>query len=218
MPNTTGLYTLMSDTSIVATGGVLYQNQGITGRKHIVGFNSKKLPAAAKNYSITELELFGLVINIHAFKELLFGRYFECFCDHSALTYIFQSKEKKASRRIDRLVDALHEYNFSIYYLPGQKMHIADLLSRLAGHDLDPRDNVIPISFAPLRSLRSRNKQPPDTQLFTANKSKPSKLPSYGPTQIHTPPQRFSVQTTLSSKDTKQNANKADFYLTNTTY
>ena len=102
MPNTTGLYTLMSHTSIVATGGVLYQNQGITGRKHIIGFNSKKLPAAAKNYSITELELFGLVINIHAFKELLFGRYFECFCDHSALTYIFQSKRKKANRHINR--------------------------------------------------------------------------------------------------------------------
>ena len=181
MPNTTGLYTLMSDTSIVATGGVLYQNQGITGRKHIIGFNSKKLPAAAKNYSITELELFGLVINIHAFKELLFGRYFECFCDHSALTYIFQSKKKKASRRIDRLVNALNEYNFSIYYLPGQKMHIADLLSRLAGHDLDPPDKVIPISFAPLRSLRSRNKQPLDTQLFTTSKSKPSQLPSYVP-------------------------------------
>ena len=102
MPNTTGLYTLMSDTSIVATGRVLYQNQGITGRKHIIGFNSKKLPAAAKNYSITELELFGLVINIHAFKELLFGRYFECFCDHSALTYIFRARRRKP---VDILID-----------------------------------------------------------------------------------------------------------------
>ena len=35
---------------------------------YIVGYNSKKLPDAAKNYFIAALDLFGLVIKIYAFR------------------------------------------------------------------------------------------------------------------------------------------------------
>ena len=40
MPNTEGLYTLVSDTSIIATGAVLYQVQGIEKKRYTVGYNS----------------------------------------------------------------------------------------------------------------------------------------------------------------------------------
>ena len=148
----------MSDTSILATGAALYQFQD--NNYYIVGYNSKKLPEAAKNYSITELELFGLVINIHAFRQLLSHVYFECFCDHSAITYILTSKKKIATRRIQKLIEQLMQFNFSIYYLPGSKMHIADMLSRLAGKDLDPPDKVIPISFNAMQSSQPRRCSP----------------------------------------------------------
>ena len=154
MPDTKGIFRLMSDTSILATGAALYQFQD--NNYYIVGYNSKKLPEAAKNYSITELELFGLVINIHAFRQLLSHVYFECFCDHSAITYILTSKKKIATRRIQKLIEQLMQFNFSIYYLPGSKMHIADMLSRLAGKDLDPPDKVIPISFNAMQSSQPR--------------------------------------------------------------
>ena len=131
MPDTQGLFRLMSDTSIVATGAALYQCQD--NKFYIVGYNSKKLPQAAKNYSITELELFGLVINIYAFRQLLTNVHFECYCDHSAITYILNSKKRIATRRIQKLIEQLLQFNFTIHYLPGSKMHIADLLSRLAG-------------------------------------------------------------------------------------
>ena len=65
MPDTVGMFRIFCDTSVIATGTALYQSQG--NKYYIVGYNSKKLPSAANNYSITELELFGLVINIHAF-------------------------------------------------------------------------------------------------------------------------------------------------------
>ena len=194
MPNSVGLYTLVSDTSTIATGAVLYQEQGLEKKKYIVGYNSKKLPSAAKSYSITELELFGLVINIHAFTHQLTGVYFECYCDHSALTYILNSKRKINSIRLDRLVRDLIKFNFSIYYLPGTKMHIADVLSRLAGRDLDPPDKVFPICFnamkslPPRRQLPQRNRRPPQHILYTADKHKPSQLPSFcqavSPSQI----------------------------------
>ena len=158
MPDTKGIFRLMSDTSILATGAALYQFQD--NNYYIVGYNSKKLPEAAKNYSITEQELFGLVINIYAFRQLLSHVYFECFCDHSAITYILSSKRKIATRRIQKLIEQLMQFNFSIYYLPGTKMHIADMLSRLAGKDLDPPDKVIPISFNAMQSSQPRRCSP----------------------------------------------------------
>lgn len=198
MPDSVGLFTLVSDTSKIATGGVLYQAQGPYNKKYIVGYNSKKLPAAARNYSITELELFGLVINVHAFKEQLTGIYFECYCDHSALTYILNSKKRIVTKRLERLVWLLNRFNFSIYYLPGQKMHVADVLSRLAGRDLDPPDKVIPISFnvlkdvPPRRILPQRNRQPPHQQLFTIDKLKPSQIPTFYKPQHTTSTQKTS--------------------------
>ena len=57
-----GMFELMSDTSTLAARAALYQYQG--SAFYIIGYNSKKLPKAVQNYSIIELELFGLVVNI----------------------------------------------------------------------------------------------------------------------------------------------------------
>ena len=53
---------------------------------------SKRLPEAARNYSITELELCGLEINIASFAHLLKRVDFEAIVDHLALTHIIKSK------------------------------------------------------------------------------------------------------------------------------
>ena len=45
------------------------------------------------------------------------------------------------------MIEHLLPFNFTVQYLPGNKMHIADILSRLAGKDLEPSDQLIPISF-----------------------------------------------------------------------
>ena len=65
MPDMTGTFRLMSDTSTLAAGAALYQYQG--SAFYIVGYNSKKLPKAVQNYSVTELELFGLVVKYICF-------------------------------------------------------------------------------------------------------------------------------------------------------
>ena len=69
MPNKTGRFHLYSDTSKFVTGSALYQIQG--GKPKLIAYVSKRLPEAAKNYSITELELCGLAINIASFAHLL---------------------------------------------------------------------------------------------------------------------------------------------------
>ena len=69
MPNTTGRFHLYLDTSRFATGSALYQIQN--GKPKLITYASKRLPEAAKNYSITELGLCGLVINIASFSHSL---------------------------------------------------------------------------------------------------------------------------------------------------
>ena len=49
-------------------GSVLYQIQN--GRPKNIAYVSERLPEAARNYSITELEMCGLAINIVSFAHL----------------------------------------------------------------------------------------------------------------------------------------------------
>ena len=65
MPNTTGRFHLYSDTSKFATGSALYQIQN--GQPKLIAYASKRLPEAAKSYSITELELCRLATKHHKF-------------------------------------------------------------------------------------------------------------------------------------------------------
>ena len=89
MPNTTGRFHLYSDTSKFATGRVLHQIQN--GRPKLIAYASKQLPETAKNYSITELELCGLAINIASFSHLLKRVDFDAIVDHLSLTLFIKS-------------------------------------------------------------------------------------------------------------------------------
>ena len=62
LPHNKGRFQLYSDTSKFAMGSPLYQIQN--GKPKLLTYVSKRLPEAAKNYSITELEMCGLVINM----------------------------------------------------------------------------------------------------------------------------------------------------------
>ena len=196
MPDMVGMFRLMSDTSILAAGAALYQYQGAAF--YIVGYNSKKLPKAVQNYSVTELELFGLVINIYAFRQLLTNVYFEVFCDHSAIAQILNGKKKLPTCRIQRLIEHLLPFNFTVQYLPGEKMHIADILSRLAGKDLEPSDQLIPISFNVLTRSRSKLTQP--LQMYTADKHKQSHLPPQKNLQKQHPKTQVIPSKTVQTK------------------
>ena len=51
MPDRKGRFTLYSDTSKLTTGSALYQFQD--GKPRLIAYMSKRMPEAAKNYSIT---------------------------------------------------------------------------------------------------------------------------------------------------------------------
>ena len=63
-----GRFQLYSDTSKFATGSALYQIQN--GKPKLIAYANKRIPEAAKNSSITELEMCGLAINFASFAHL----------------------------------------------------------------------------------------------------------------------------------------------------
>ena len=58
----------------------------------LIVYVSKRPPEAAKSYSITELELCGLAMNIASFSNLLKRVDFDAIVDHLALMHIIKSK------------------------------------------------------------------------------------------------------------------------------
>ena len=115
MPNKTGRFHLYSDTSKFATGSVLYQVQN--GKPKLIAYMSKRLPEATKSYSITELELCGLAINIASFSHLLKRVDFDAIVDHLALMHIIKSKMEPATTRIKKLLEFISSYSFNLYYM-----------------------------------------------------------------------------------------------------
>ena len=102
LPDRHGWFQLYSDTSKFATGSMLYQIQN--GLQRLIAYASKRMPEAAKNYSITELEMCGLAMNIATFSHLLKKVDFDAVVNHLAITHIMRSKAEPATIRIKRLI------------------------------------------------------------------------------------------------------------------
>ena len=145
-PTPDGLFCLESDTSREGVGGTLLQKQG--DKWVVIGYHSKRLPKSAKNFGITELELTGLLVNIHGFMQLVCNRYFEVLVDHKAIEYMIKSKTKFPMTRLKTLLLKLSEYTIDLKYQKGSEMHTSDALSRLHNFtDTPDQKDVIPLNF-----------------------------------------------------------------------
>ena len=98
MPNHEGRFHLYSDMGTFAAGSALYQIQN--GKPKLIAYACKRLPEAARSYSVTELELCSLVINIASFSLLLKRVDFDAIVDNLALIHIIKSKAELATPRI----------------------------------------------------------------------------------------------------------------------
>ena len=96
-PTPESLVQLESDTSGEGVRGTLFQKQG--DEWVVIGYHSKRLPTSAKNFGVTELELTGLLVNIHGFMQLLCNHYFEVLVDHKANEYMVKSKDRNTHHK-----------------------------------------------------------------------------------------------------------------------
>ena len=141
LPDGIGRYTLYSKTH---AGSALWQMQ--KGRNRLIGYASKSLPKACANYSITELEMTGLMVNMENWKFYLGKKDFDAAVDHRPIPYIMQSKELPTTDRIIRILQRLARFNFHLYYVKGKDMILCHFLSRNKADNSDPH-GLIPIAF-----------------------------------------------------------------------
>ena len=144
LPDRHGQFQLYSDTSKFTTGSALYQIQN--GQPRLIAYASKRMPEAAKNYSITELEMCRLAMNIATFSHLLKKVDFNAVVDHLAITHIMRSKAESTTTRIKRLLELWGPYSFNLYYIKGKDMVLSDFISTQKTDDSNPH-KLIPISF-----------------------------------------------------------------------
>ena len=163
LPKPGGRFILYYDSSRTHTGSSLWQVQ--EGKPRLIGYASKSLPAPAINYSVTELEMTGMAVNIHLWRHLLHRVEFDCAVDHRAIPYIMKAKTLPATTRIMRLLEILSGYAFNLYFVKGKDMKICDFLSRIDVDRGNPGE-VIPISFNSFSMLNIMRK----VTLHQANK------------------------------------------------
>ena len=125
------------------------------GKPKLIVYASKRLPEAAKNYCITELESCGLAINIASFTHFMKKLDFDAIVDHLALTHIIKSKAERATNRINRLIEVLSSYSFNLYYIKVNICYSVIFLSRQKHDGIDSL-NIIPISFYMQEVLHAR--------------------------------------------------------------
>ena len=127
-------------------GGTFLQKQG--DEWVVIGYHFKRLLKSAKNFGITELELTGLLVNIHGFMQLLHNRYFEVLVDYKAIEYMTKSKTESPTTRLKTLLLKLSEYTIELKYQKGSEMHTSNTLSRLHNFtDTPDQKGIIPLNF-----------------------------------------------------------------------
>ena len=145
-PTPDGRYILYSDTSRKHCGSALWQVQN--GEHKLLGYASKTLPPACENYSVTELEMYGLLKNMDMWKYWFGNQEFDCAVDHKAIVAIVKAKKPPATNRIANILNDLAGYNFNLYYVKGKDLLLTDFLSRSPTDTSNPH-KLQHISFEP---------------------------------------------------------------------
>ncbi len=119
-------YILDTDASNFGLGGVLSQVQD--GLERVIGYYSRTLNKAERNYCITRKELLAVVASTKHFHHYLFGRNFLIRTDHGALKWLMKFKNPEA--QVARWIEVLGTYEFTIEHRAGRIHGNADALSR----------------------------------------------------------------------------------------
>lgn len=136
-------YTLDTDACDYQVGCVLLQEQPDKTLRP-VGYWSRSLTKAEKNYSTTEKECLAIVWAALMLRPYLEGVRFTLRTDHSALRWILNLAD--ASGRLMRWRLRLSDFDYEVKHRAGVKHQAADTLSRLRtdGADTSLLDDAIP--------------------------------------------------------------------------
>ena len=91
-----------------------------------MAFASKSLTPAETRYANIKHEMLAIVFGCMKFHHYLNSRKFICESDHKPLEDIHLKHLSDAPPRLQRLLLKIQPYNFSIKYIPGPKIPMAD--------------------------------------------------------------------------------------------
>ena len=121
------------------------------GIERVIGYASRSLSDAERNYSATELECLGVVWACNYFRHYLYGRKFTVWSDHNPLVYLDNAKNKHS--KVTRWRLDLAEYNYVIKYKKGIKNTNADALSRMYDTEMEKTIQTKKINAVETRSF-----------------------------------------------------------------
>ena len=117
----------------------------------LIRYASKTLPSACRNYSVTGLEMTGMLINLHTWRGFTYKAEIDLAVDHKAVVQIMKAKHPPVSPRVEVLLEKMLSDPFNLYYVKGKDLILADFLSCIRSDRSDPNE-VIPISFADMKA------------------------------------------------------------------
>ena len=101
----------------------------IPNNLHPISYASKTLSETESNYSNIERELLGVVFAVTHFKHFTYGRPVTIISDHKPLVSLFKKSLTSSSPHLSRMLLQILDYDLSIVYQEGSKMHLSDAIS-----------------------------------------------------------------------------------------
>ena len=90
-----------------------------------------KLSETESKYSNIEQELLGAVFAVTHFKHFTYGTPVTIISDHKPLVSLFKKFLTSSSPHLSRMLLQILDYDLSIVYQEGSKMHLSDAISQL---------------------------------------------------------------------------------------
>jgi hypothetical protein len=141
LPNNDLPFRLEADSSGIATGTVLPQQQVDDNVWHPVAFLSKALKPVERNDEIHDTEMLAIIRGLEEWRYYLEGARHpvEIWTDHKNLEYFRVAQ--KVNRQQARWSLYLSRFDFTLHHKPGRSMGKPDTLSRQADHGSRRGDN-----------------------------------------------------------------------------
>ncbi|MCP3667793.1 MAG: DDE-type integrase/transposase/recombinase, partial [Gammaproteobacteria bacterium] len=121
-------FCVLTDACDSGLGAVLSQSDE-DGEEKPIGYASRCLTKAERNYAIIEKEGLGIVWAIKYWRHYLYGRKFTLFTDQAPLKWILKSRD--STGRLQQWSLSLQEYDYTVEHRKGIHNANADALSRL---------------------------------------------------------------------------------------
>ena len=100
----------------------------------------------------------GLLINIHSWRGWTQDADVDVAVDHKAVIKIMKSKHPPTTDRVKLLIRKLSPLPFTLYYVKGKDLSLADFLSHIPSDKSDP-NVVLPITFVDLNLQENFSEQ-----------------------------------------------------------